>query len=430
MDDLLTRVYQAFDPAPLTPDEHSLYVDLDAVRGEGNLVSRLERKIRLSREPTCQLLAGHRGSGKSTELGRLQNVLETSEPRRFVVFIESRLDLDLNDVDFPEVLIATISQTASQLKSRLDISLKPGYFKDRLQRLKTLLGSEVDFEGIELGAGLFKIAGALKNSPDARDEVRKALEPDTNNLLQAANDVLGEAKLKLKEKGYHDLIIIIDDLDHMVLRPHHGAGCSTAEYLFVHRHAQLSGFHCHAVYSMPLALAYSSQEAKITNLYGARPPVVPMTKIRTKPPRSKPYKAGVDRFRDIVDKRLKHAKAGESEVFASAVLERLINLSGGQPRELMILVREALIGGDLPIQNDAVDRAAREGTRAYARQLTDDHLTVIDQVRRRGLLKRTKTNEETVRELLDSRAVLQYANQDEWYAVNPLIPQARTREAK
>lgn len=430
MDELLTRVYQAFDPAPLGADEQTLYVDLDAVRGEGNVVGRLANKIRLSSESTCQLLTGHRGSGKSTELGRLERVLETGDPRYFVVFVESRSDLDLNDVDFPEVLIATISQTASQLKKRLKISLKPGYFKDRLQRLKTLLGTEVQFRGVELGTELLKLSGTLKNSPDARDAVRKALEPDTNNLLHAANDVLGEAKLKLKDEGYRDLVIIFDDLDHMVLRPHPGAGCSTAEYLFVHRHAQLSGFQCHTVYSMPLALAYSSQEAKITNLYGARPPVVPMTKISAKPPGSKPYKAGVDLFLAIVGKRLERAGATESDVFARGVLPRLIQFSGGQPRELMILIREALIGGDLPIQNEAVDRAAREGARAYARQLTEEHTAILKQVRRNGLLKRTSANEETVRELLDSRAVLQYVNEDEWYAVNPLIPQVRTRKTK
>lgn len=430
MDDLLTRVYQTFDPAPLTAAEHQLYVDLDAVRGEGNLVSRLEKIIRLSNKPTCQLLAGHRGSGKSTELRRLEDVLSSGDRRYFVVYVEGKSALDLNDVDFPEILIAVIRQTASELEKRLDVRLKPGYFKDRLQRLKNILGTDVEFEGLELGASLLKLSGAIRNSPDARSEIRKALEPDTSNLLAAANDVLGEAILKLKEQGCHDLVIIMDDLDHMVLRPHEEAGCSTAEYLFVHRHAQLSAFMCHTVYAMPLALAYSSQEAKITNLYGARPPVVPMTKISTRPPRTGVYKPGMDKFRDIIARRLHHANAAESDVFASGVLDKLIKLSGGQPRELMILIREAIIGGDLPIGSAAVDRAAREGARAYARQLTEEHMAIIRAVWNNGAIKRTKANEETVRELLDGRAVLQYVNEHEWYGVNPLIPKPPTRKSK
>jgi hypothetical protein len=155
-----------------------------------------------------------------------------------------------------------------------------------------------------------------------------------------------------------------------------------------------------------------------------------MTKIHSKPPGSRPYKPGMDRFREIVGKRLAKARAKEAEVFEAGIGDRLIRLSGGQPRELMILIREALIGGDLPIGSEAVDRAAREGARAYARQLTEDHLAIMKEVRKSGRLKRTKANGEIVRELLDSRAVLQYVNEDEWYAVNPLIPARATRKSK
>jgi hypothetical protein len=430
MNDLLTRVYRAFDPAPLTAKERALYVDLDPVRGEGNVVNRLEQNIRLSDESTCQLLAGHRGSGKSTELRRLEDVLRTNEPRHFVVFVDGASVLDLNDVDFPEILIAMIRYLAEQLKEKAGISLKPGYFKDRLQRLKGVLATEVDLEGVELGAGLLKLSGAIKNSPDARAEVRKALDPDTSNLLQAANDLLGEAKLKLREKGYDDVVIIVDDLDKMVVRPEEEVGCSTAEYLFIHRHGQLSGFLCHTVYTMPLDLAYSSREQNISTLYGSRPPVVPMTKVREKPPQDKAYKPGMDKFREIITARLKQADAPEADVLGPGVVDRLIKLSGGQPRELMILIREALVGGGLPIGKDPVERATREGTRAYARQLTAEHMKLLTQVWKDGSLRRTKANEELIRELLDSRAVLQYINQKEWYAVNPLIPKPATSKSK
>ena len=71
--DLAQRVYREFSPEPLPPDRQTdLYVDLDEVRGKMDAVSRLERTIRFAEgKPTCQVLAGHRGSGKSTELLRL-----------------------------------------------------------------------------------------------------------------------------------------------------------------------------------------------------------------------------------------------------------------------------------------------------------------------------------------------------------------------
>lgn len=431
MSDTLERVYRVFDPGPLEADQDDLYVNLDDVRGEADVVNRIATRIRLSDRSTCQLLSGHHGSGKSTELKRLQRELENGEKRFFVVFCEARSDLDLNDVDFPEVLIAIVHQLAKQLKERAGIKLEPGYFKDRWERIKGLLGSEVSFEGLELDAGMVKVAGVIKSSPDARSEVRKAMEPDTDNLLYAANDVIGKGKLELRKQDYSDLVILVDDLDKMVLRGHPAAGCSTAEYLFIHRHAQLSAFECHVVYSMPLALAYSAQEPKIANLYGGRPPVIPMTKITHRPPKRSAYKAGMDRFRDVISARLKKAGIEESAVFETdKVRDRLIKLSGGQPRELMILTREAMIGGALPISDAAVDRAERDGRRAYARQLRDEHWAIIKQVQKNGSIKRTAANEELVRELLDSRAILQYVNEDEWYGVNPLVVEPTTRTGK
>lgn len=46
---------------------------------------------------------------------------------------------------------------------------------------------------------------------------------------------------------------------------------------------------------------------------------------------------------------------------------------------------------------------------------------MIDDVRLKGTFRRNEKTEIAVRELLDNRAVLQYVNDDEWYAVNPLI---------
>ena len=157
MDDLPRRVYRAFDPAPLRPDQTNLYVNMDAARGAYDVVNRLAKKIRFADEPTCQVLAGHLGSGKSTELLRLQRDLESGNPPYFVVYFSADEDIDRNDVDFPEILIAIIRQLAAQFHDRTGRTLKPGYFKDRWERIKHLLSSEVEFEKAELHVGMAKL---------------------------------------------------------------------------------------------------------------------------------------------------------------------------------------------------------------------------------------------------------------------------------
>jgi len=421
MSDLAKRVYQAFGPEPLMPEQDNLYVDLEEVRGDANLVRRLAGNIRLASAATCQIVAGHPGSGKSTELRRLQRTLETGEDRAFVVFVQADEDIERNDVDFPEVLIAVIRQTAHLLKSRLDISLKPEGMKERLNKLRDWLPSGLELDKLELSAVFLKCSAAMKSNPSARRRIRGLLDEDAGNWVYAANDLIGRTKQELAKKGYGDLVIIIDDLDKMVLRPLPEAGCSTGEYLFVHREAQLRGFECHVVYTMPIALAYSAQEKVIANLYGGEPPVVAMTHIAGRD--GGRFEPGFEKFRQIARERLASIDAEPAEVFADeAVLDRIVELSGGQPRELMRLIREAIVGEGLPIAPKAVTRVERESKRAYARFLCTEHWRVIEQVRLDAGFSRSEDNEDVFRDLLDSRAILQYVNDKEWYGVNPLVP--------
>ncbi len=284
--DSIQRVYKQFSPAPLTSGQiqMGLYVPLSDARGNENVVKRLADRIRMSDHPVSQVLAGHKGCGKSTELTRLASALEKPEsgPRYFVVRCCADDDIDRNDVDFPDILIAIVRQLAAQLATRANIHLKPGYFRDRWERIKNLLGSEVSFEGVSLEAGMVKVSSTIKNSPDARLEIRKLLEPDTSNWLNAANDVIGAAILELKNQDYAGLVILVDDLDKMIVRPVAHAGCLSTEYLFIHRAAQLTAFECHTVYTLPLSLAYSHHEGTIKTNFGGHVPVVPMVKVATR----------------------------------------------------------------------------------------------------------------------------------------------------
>lgn len=421
----LKKIYAVFDPSPLGQGQDDLYVSLDDLRGDHTVVRELARKIRLANRFTCQVLAGHKGSGKSTELWKLQQELETTDSegqKYFVVQVRADDHMDRNDVDFPDVLIAIVRQLAKDLQERENITLQPGYFKDRWERLKQLMLSEVSFEGLDLSAGMAKISTTLKNSPDARHEIRKLLEPDTNNWLRAANDVIGDAKLQLENKGYADLVIVVDDLDKIVTKSHHDAGCTTTEYLFVHRAAQLTAFECHLIYTMPLELVYSHHEQTLEDRYAGNIPVIPMVKIATPPPKLKLHTKGVNAFREIIRKRMKQAGATYDELFTNKNVETsLIKLSGGQPTELMSLIREAIISGDLPIQAVAVRRGQEDLERSYRRQLRPDHWPILQEIRKTGQFTRTQTNEQAFRELLESRAILLYRNGNEWYGLHPVI---------
>ena len=93
MSDLITKIYNSFDPARPLPAGDPQYVDCREVRGDEDIVSDLGKRIRNSDQMTYQLYTGHRGSGKSTELRRLQKSLE--DHGFFVVYFEA----DEEDID-------------------------------------------------------------------------------------------------------------------------------------------------------------------------------------------------------------------------------------------------------------------------------------------------------------------------------------------
>ncbi|MFO0051094.1 MAG: ATP-binding protein, partial [Pseudanabaena sp.] len=74
--DLLTQIYNAFDPFEPLPAGDPAYVDCAEVRGDTNILVDLGNKLLRSQRMVCQLYTGHRGGGKSTELLRLKDHLE------------------------------------------------------------------------------------------------------------------------------------------------------------------------------------------------------------------------------------------------------------------------------------------------------------------------------------------------------------------
>lgn len=420
MSDLAKRVFRAFDPVALDANQQDLYADLDQARGDANAVNSLRSIIGLSARPTAQLLAGHSGSGKSTELKRMQQQLTADG--FFVVYFEAGEDLDRNDVDFLEVLVALTRQVVVQLKNQLDIRLRPNYFRDRFQRLKNLLTTEIEFEKLDLDVALMNFGLSLKHSPDHRRRVRALLETDSPNWLAAANQVLADATAKLiaAKTGASGLVVLLDDLDKMVVRPVPGAGHDTAENLFLHRASSMTGFQCHVVYTVPITLTRQLTQQRLKSYYHGKLPVIAMTKLKTRPPRSKPFQPGLAAFRDLVQRRLESIDVRPQQVFGTDTLDQLIALSGGEPAALMRYVREATILG-LPVSKRTVERVAAAEHQSYDRQLLQEHLGILAKIRKNGRFKPTADEVRYFDELLLSRAVLQYVNDEEWYGLNPVL---------
>ncbi|BBC26336.1 type II secretory pathway, ATPase PulE/Tfp pilus assembly pathway, ATPase PilB [Pseudanabaena sp. ABRG5-3] len=440
--DLLTQIYNAFDPfQPLDAEkDQDLYVDFEKARGNAKVERDLGRKIERSQnKPLAQLYAGHRGTGKSTELLRLKKYLEERKCH-VVYFAADEGDIDPEDAQYTDILIACTRHLLENLK-QADRRIFLPWLEARWQDLIDLALTEIKFDDLKLEIGakanssvseLFaKLSTSIRAIPSERQKIREKLNAHTVTLLQTLQAFIADAKKKLPD-GKEQLVVIVDNLDRIV--PIRRAdGRTNHEEIFIDRAEQLRGLGCHVIYTMPIAISIAYSRANdLANLYELEPSI--LTVIATNTPDGQPYTEGRQRLQDLIVKRV-HRHAPDAKLFpdvfeSESVLLRLCEMSGGHVRDLLRLVRTAFDAIDeLPLTKEAVDRAITGTRDTYRRSVEEEkEWQVLAKVSR----DKSLSGEATIyRKLLFSRCILQYAflganehgevDLQIWYDVHPLV---------
>jgi hypothetical protein len=428
----LRQFYQACNPSKTLDlakaGDRPYYIDFSSVRG-GEIIEELGRTITLFSpdEPTCQLFTGHIGCGKSTELLRLKDQLE--QQGLHVVYFESSQDLDMADVDISDILLAIARQVSTSLEA-INIKLKPGYFANLFTEVKDFMQTPVDLTlGAELSFGIAKITAQTKDSPKLRGQLRQYLEPRTNGILEAINELIDRATQELKRRGKHGLVVIVDNLDRVDSRPL-PSGRMLPEYLFIDRGEQLRRLNCHVVYTIPLSLIFSNEsEVLATRLGGGvDPKVLPMVPVHSKD--GSECAEGMALLRQMVLARAfphvnpEHRLHLIPEVFDTPeTLDRLCRGSGGHVRNLLGLLYSCLQKKNPPIPLNCVQKVIRERRNKIALGIKPHEWELLRQVRE---LKRVQQAPE-YQTLLRNMLVFEYRNDDEapWFDINPVLADAK-----
>ncbi|TVQ16856.1 MAG: ATP-binding protein [Leptolyngbya sp. DLM2.Bin15] len=430
--DILTEIYNTIDPfRPLEAGDPK-YVDCRAVRGDADILVDLGREIVRSRESTCQLYAGHRGAGKSTELLQLKADLE--KKGCFVVYfaaVGENGDIDPEDAEYTDILLACTRHLLEGLKMA-DAKPLLSWLKGRLTAMKDLGLTEISLDGLSVDVGIrefARLSTTLRAVPSERRKIRDLVNPHTVTLLQALNEFINDAKKKLPP-GKTKLVTIADNLDRIVpIRQDDGR--SNHDEIFVDRSEQLRSLDCDLIYTIPISMVYSNRANDLKDLYGNHQ-ILPMIMVRC--PDGSLNEPGLDAMRAVLAKRILDNPLVqktmpdatlEADIFANAdLLQRLCLSSGGHVRELLLLVKEAINYTDvLPIQTRAVQRAITTIRDTYRRTVESDQWAILARVAKTQRIE----NDDIYRALLFSRCVLEYRYFDEegemhcWYDAHPLI---------
>jgi hypothetical protein len=425
----LKQLYNAFDPFRPLPAGDPAYVDCTDVRGDGDILEAVGKEILYSDRKTCQLYAGHRGAGKSTELLRLQKDLD--ENGCFVVyFAADEADIDPEDVQYTDILLACTRNILTAFKDRTDSQAVLNWLKERCEDLKDLLQTKISIDELSIEAQVSqfaKITTKIRSEPSERRKIRDLINPHTTTLTTALNEFIRDAKKNLPS-GYHELVLIADNLDRIVPVTKTD-NRSNHDEIFIDRNEQLKNLDCHLVYTIPISLLYSDRAASLTEIYGL-PQVLPMIMVKT--PENEPFSPGLDKVIEILQKRLKKVDPNKSivDLFESrSSLEMLCLMSGGHARNLLLLMKEALkYTTSLPITNKALQRSFSELRKTYKDTIYANEWEALANVH----YSKEIVNDQLHRGLLFNRCILEYrylesdGGSNVWYDIHPLIKGIKT----
>jgi hypothetical protein len=414
-------VYQLFKPdEPLsTPEDiRDFYVQRTDSPVE-SLISVLE----MEDDPAKFLLSGHKGSGKTTELRRVEHKLINSYA---VIWIDTATALERYNIGYAEVVVLIGQEICRQ-------AIKPGWWsrkddrllKDLEDSLKTVIYQDKrdSSESLSLPEVLTKMGIVLKQG--LTREITKSLNirPILSDIISRVNAIIKAAEKDRKQK----LLVIVDGLDR-----HDQV---TALEMFAS--PLLTELECHIIYTIPISLRYSPsfrqpmEQFQCLDLKN----LAVFECDRNLCPTVNPNRLGRDLLIRVIQKRLQRLSSQHGyksqDIFTPDALELLCEKSGGVMRDLIrlsrtacqVAVKKKLKSVDLV----AAEIAVKEERQAYT--ISDYHFPELAAVHKTGALT-TKTHNlpnkgEFVicEELLQNKFVLGYydPNKNPWFDVNPIL---------
>lgn len=424
----ITRFYQACEPSESLHPNDRRWVNLDDVRGEDSVVELYARSLRRAthERPDFKLFTGHRGVGKTSELFRLKALLEKPDNSRkgfIVVFCDVSDSLDVNDLDFPDLLICIAGELQKQLRDKGLPGFTPvtSLLKKVWDDIHGLLNKEISFSGMELELPFTKLTTEFRNRPTSRQLLRDAVEQNSTSLLDAVNDLLKLARTTARASNHAGIVLIIDGLDKLVRRRLDDGASNTHDRLFIDRSEQLASLQVHTVYTVPISLIYSPRFGQLEQSVGEHNTPVSMVRLRSS--RDQPVTAdspGMVKLREMVEKRAEFAEVNFSDIFDNVqTLNYLCEMSGGHPRHLMMFLQAACNELDeLPLTRRSAEKAVKKYANALLREVPDEAWNVL---RNFDQPQRDIPKDDLHQQMLFLLFVFEYMNNDIWYEVNPVL---------
>ena len=347
-------------------------------------------------------LIGHRGCGKSTFLELLLS-LELIRDKFHPILYRISDVANSNDLEHQELLFSIASQLIEEGQKYKAIKPK---LEKRLENwgrtlVETVAKNEEFNAKVEggLSAVFAKFLARLQIQHSTRDEFRKIVEPQIDDLIDIINDVT----LALEQKLSKPIIVAIDDLDKISPKK--------ADELFENYLTPLEKPACHLIYTVPVALMHKPAWTNLRH----RAWYVPNIKLHGRNDRQNRFEEGYDFMQTLIAKRMDEALISQEAV------DTIITYGGGVFAQTCILMQTA---ADFAEAESKTTIGQREAIRAVA-ELSNGLRTQLSEKDLATLKTISEDNDSQLAfessVLLHNLSLLRYPNENHWHDVNPVL---------
>jgi len=427
---LRKQIYQRLADEALEPD-NPLYEALYEHPGGEDPVSLIYDHLDLSGPESFQFFSGFRGSGKTTELKRLKRRLEG---QGYLVLYADALDYvnPSEPIDISDFLIVLGGAFNDALLDEPVFANQPFElvkisFWKRIENF--LINTRVDVHEATLKSSVTGPIGAgvdlkleLQTSPTFRQNVQKFLASRVSDLSKEARRFFEDGVKEIRRFYDEDkqVVFIFDSLEQLRgSLSNEKEVLQSVERLFANHLSALKIPYVHAIYTVPPWFKFVKIGGRINMLPSIR-------QWDNDDARSRCHH-GCTALNNFIRKRF--GDEGYRQFFGAdaegeAMAEKLANVCGGHFRDLLRLLREAVLRADTWPVSDAVLEQARVQVRGDFLPIAIDDaiwLAKIAELRECALPSSEAADVNRLTRFLDTHFVLYLKNGEEWYDIHPLI---------
>lgn len=330
-----------------------LYVNLDAVRIDPkkkrsnyfrrakimlNINPENDKLEQLTQDYVKIIFSGHRGSGKTLESRRMNQFFHNAD-RYFSIFIEIEKESEISKFQSEDYLIWIITKLARDLEKanikvdtpKLDAILRDWLDEKEITQEVTEEANKEKTQEENVAGGLFKFfkfkfswKNILATKNKTSEIVRQKIKRNSLELVHKLNEALAEIRQTIQEQGKgQDILFIIDGSEKVPYEAY--------EKFFIQDHHIVRGINCNMLISVRLDTFFNINAHNALTFF--EKVLIPMVKLKNS--------KGIEIFSQIISKRIH-----KSKFFEDKVLEFFVEKSGGSIRQLLRIVRNAILDSE------------------------------------------------------------------------------------